>query len=232
MIRRSAAHQRGFTLIEVLMSMSILASMLTLVWGSFSISSRGKERAEAIADRYYQLRLALGRMTREISMAYLSQGDRVATDKPRTFFVSERNSKIDELKFSYLGHMRLHEDAKECDQAVVRYYAASDPADSSRTHLWRQETRRIDYWKSDDLDDVAPAYALLEDVQELHFEFFDQQQNDWRDTWNTRSADGQPDRLPVKVRITLTFRDERDKPMTIITAARIHMREALNLIPK
>jgi len=68
---------------------------------------------------------------------------------------------------------------------------------------------------------------MLEDVRALHFEFFDEAQNDWKQVWNTRSADGQPDRLPTKVRIKLTVEDERGKEITFVTATRIFLQDPL-----
>ena len=221
---RRTQDQRGFTLVEVLVSMSIIAGMLTLVWGSFSIGSRGKRKAEAIADRYYQLRLAVNRMAREISMAYLSKNDQIGAVWPRTFFVSERNSTVDTLMFSYLGHQRLDESAKESDQAIVRYYAEADPADSSRVHLMRRETARLGAERP---DEAGAAYRMLEDIEKLHFEFFDEPANEWRETWSTRSADGQPDRLPAKIRILITIKDERGRSLTVQTATRTHLRDPL-----
>lgn len=214
----------GFTLIEVLVSTAITATMVTLLWGSFSIGARGKQRGEEIGERYYQLRTALGRMAREITMAYLSKNDKIAPTVPRTFFSSVRNSRIDELMFSYLGHTPLRESAKECDQAIVRYYAEPDPDDRSVTNLMRRETRRLG---SERPEEEGPAYVMLEDIEELHYEFYDDQIKEWRETWNTRTADGQPDRLPAKVRIAVTLRDERGKLVTFRTATRVYLRESI-----
>ena len=227
MIRRASKRkprQAGFTLIEIMLSMAILASMLSLVWGAFSIGARGKRRAEEIAGHYYQIRLSLNRMVREISMAYLSKNDQVAPIWPRTFFINERNSKGDRLMFSYLGHMRLNENAKESDQAIITYYVAPDPDNRSQNNLMRRESRRLGVERP--LED-GPAYVLLEDIDEIHFEFFDEQANEWREIWNTRAVDGQPDRLPTKVRISLTMRNERDKLVTYVTSTRLHLRDPL-----
>jgi general secretion pathway protein J len=221
---RGRIGQGGFTLIEVLLSSAIIASMMTLIWGSFSISARGKKRAEVIADRYYQVRQALGRMAREISMAYLSKNDQPGRVWPRTFFASEHNSKGDMLMFSYLGHVRLRENAKECDSAVIRYFVEPDVNDRSQLNLMRAETRRLGEERP---DEAGTVNVLLEDIDEIHFEFFDEQANEWREVWNTRAADGQPDRLPTKIRITVVLKDEHDRPMTITTATRIHLQNPL-----
>ena len=216
--------QGGFTLMEVLISLSILAGMASIVWGSFSMTAATKRKVEDIEDRYHQIRLAMNRMSREISMAYLSKNDQPYAQVPRTMFTHSRNSSVDELMFSNFAHTRLREEAKECDQGVIRYYSAPDPEDSSQTNLMRRENKRLGSLKP---DEEGPAYVMLEDVEELHFEFFDDQMNEWKDTWNTRSLDGQPDRLPVKVKIELTVTNSQGKEITFITATRIFVRNPL-----
>jgi hypothetical protein len=47
----------------------------------------------------------------------------------------------------------------------------------------------------------------------------------------TTAADGQPDRLPSRVRITLTVHDERGKEVPFQTETRIAMQEPLNSKP-
>lgn len=223
-MRQGDRQEAGFTLMEVMVSIAILASMTTLLWGSFSLSSRTKRRVEEIGDRYHQIRLAMGRLVREISMAYLSKHDQPGTTKPRTLFTAQRNHGIDELVFSGLAHQPLRANAKECEQSLIRYYGAPDPDDRKRIHLMRYESRRLG---GERVMEQGSADVLLEDVEELHFEFFDEQANEWKDRWNTTSADGQPDRLPSKVRISLTLRDETGRRVTFISATRIFLRDPM-----
>ncbi|MFH1132801.1 MAG: type II secretion system protein GspJ [Pseudomonadota bacterium] len=219
----------GFTLIEVLLSLAIMSSIVALVWGSFYQTVGTKERVEAIGDHYHQIRLAMNRMAREISMAYLSKNDIVGAIIPRTLFLSQRNSDVDEITFSNLAHERLRENAKECDQSVIRYYSAPDPGDRSIKNLMRRESRRVG---GEHPGEEGPAYVMLENIEELHFEFFDEQANEWRENWNTNVADGQVDRLPTKLRIFLTVRDSQEKPITLLTATRTFLRDPLWFSPQ
>jgi len=229
MKRRGKRHcgrraRRGFTLVEVMLATTLLAMMASLVWASFSLTVSSRRKAAEISERYHQARLALTRMTREISMAFLSKNDEAGAVVPRTLFVAERESDIDELTFTSLSHVRLQEDAKESDQTTLRYFAAPDREDSSLTNLMRRASRRIGGEKP---GEEGPAYIMLERVVELHYEFFDPVADDWREEWNTRSADGQPDRLPTKVRIELTILDHRDEPLTLRTATRVFLQDPL-----
>jgi len=209
---------------EVMVAIAIVSGMMVLLWGTFSLTVASKKKVERIEDRYHQLRMAMTRMAREISMAYLSKNDEPSKRKPRTQFFGQRNSTVDDLLFSGMAHVRLQENAKECDQSLVRYYAAPDPEDRSVTNLMRRESRRLGV---EHPGEDGPAYIMLEDIEELHFEYFDEQNNEWRETWNTTSADGQPDRLPIKVRIALTLRDETGKEVTFRSATRIYMQDPL-----
>ncbi len=219
-MRRAA----GFTLMEVMVSLAIVAGMLSIVWGSFSLTTRTKKKVEQVEARYHQLRLVMTRMAREISMAYLSKNDQVGAVKPRTLFVHDEESTVDDLMFSNVAHTRLAADAKESDQCVIRYYAATDPENPDQTNLMRRESRRLGDERP---GEEGPAYVMLEDVKELHYEFFDEAANEWKETWNTTSADGQPDRLPSKVKIKLTLKSQSGEETTFLTATRIFMQDAL-----
>ena len=223
-MRRRHTRDAGFTLLEVMISMAILVGMSTIVWGSFTITANIKERVEEVEDRYHQIRLAMSRMAREISMAYISKNDQMGTTNPRTMFVGKRETSVDDLMFSNLSHLRMRENAKECDQGVIRYYEATDPDQKDQTNLMRREHHRLGARKP---GEEAPSFVMIEGIEALHFDYFDEQANEWKESWSTLSADGQPDRLPTKVRIKLTLKDEFGEELTFITATRIYMQDPL-----
>lgn len=219
--------RRGFTLIEVMIAVGILAMVMTLIWGSFDGTFRTKKDIEAQAGRYRTVRIALDRMARELSMAYLSQNEDTSQPNRRTLFVGKHKLGVDEVEFSYFGHQRLYQDADECDTAEVMYYGVRDPEDNSKTDLARRETRRLSYQKIEE----APGEAdiVCDDIVSLKLKYWDARDKQWRDEWVTTSADGEPDRLPSKVQITLTVHDERGQEVPFTTEARIAMQEPLNL---
>lgn len=229
MIARRMQTQMGFTLIEVMLSVAITVMITTMVWGSFSLTSRARKKADRLSARYHQLRLAMNRMAREISMAYLSKHDQVGALVPRTLFESKRQARVDELTFSAVAHVRLQENAKESDQAMIRYFAAPDPENRRQTNLMRREAVRLG---SDRPGEIGPAYTMLEDIESLRFEFFDPVANEWKDSWNTRSVDGQPDRLPNRVKILLEAKDEQGKTLRLQTQTKVYLQDALWLVPQ
>jgi len=200
-----------------------------MAFSTMQSTMKTKSAIEANAGRYRTVRLALDRMAREIEMAYLSQDEDTSQQERRTFFIGKRHTELDEIGFSYFGHQRLYADGRECDTAQVRYFTARDRDDSRKTNLMRRETRRLSNVKLDD----APGETniVCDDVVKLRIEYWDARDKIWREEWITNAADGQPDRLPSRVRITLTVHDERGKEIPFQTETRIQMQEPLFLKP-
>jgi len=131
------------TLIEVMVAVTIITMMVAGVWASFRGTIRGMKATEEIQTRYGMIRNAMGTMSREMSMAYLSFNRPSSETKHYTLFEGRDGFDADSLTFSAFAHLRIRKDANESDQSVIQYFLAKDPKDSSRTHLYRRETRRL-----------------------------------------------------------------------------------------
>ena len=115
---------RGFTLVEVLIAMGILAAMAVMTIGSLNEIDHASSAVHAQESRQSAARVALGRLTRELEMAFLSDNyDTVRFRDPPTLFIGHD----DDVLFTTFAHVRLYRDAKESDQAVVEYLLESDP---------------------------------------------------------------------------------------------------------
>ncbi len=218
----------GFTLIEVMIAVGILAVVSTLIWGSFHQTVRTKDAIEASAARYHTVRLSLERLARETTMAFLSQNEDTSQAERRTFFIGKRRGDIDELRFSMFGHQRLYADANEADTSQVLWYGRRNR--EGHLDLMRRETRRLSNLKPETA--AGESDLVCDDVMRLKIDYYDARDKQWRDEWSTISADGQADRLPSKVRFTLTVYDERQKEVPFQTEVRLPMQEPLNLRPR
>jgi general secretion pathway protein J len=219
----------GFTLIEVMLALSILSFISLMIWGTFSRTYSTKRRLDLAQERIHVARVALMRITRELEMAYLSNHENSLIQDRRTMFVSTASGDVDELKFSWFGKQRLRADAAEGDTGLVLYYTERDPDNSQVLNLMRRETRRLQ--AQDPMSIRADTYVLCPDVTRLKFSFFDARVREWRDAWSTMGGD-QIDYLPTHVRVALTIRDERGKDVTYLSGARIQMTEKVQHIPK
>lgn len=204
-----ARRGRGMTLIEVMISLAVMAMMMMTVWSSFKGTTRAMEVSEEIQDRYSIVRSGLLRIETELSMAYLSQY-KPPDEKHYTLFEGRDSFDSDSITFSAFAHLRVRKDANESDQSVIQYFLEQDPEDKSRVHLYRRESKRLTGDRPEDLERFFPAYVLIEDVVSFDVKYWDYKDLEWQDEWRTMSVDQQPDRLPQRLKIELGIQDGED----------------------
>ncbi|HET6611059.1 MAG TPA: type II secretion system protein GspJ [Kofleriaceae bacterium] len=224
----SAHNEHGFTLVEVMIALAILAFMMTVAWSTTARTADAKVAFEDIQVRNNELRVAMARMTRDIESAYLSDNEVQRATRERTLFVGSDEGDIDSLRFSSLGHTVLWADANECEQSLVAYYAAPDSEDRGKKNLIRHETRRLSEkpWKQR----PAAIDILIRDVEGVKLEYYDERDKQWKPEWDTMSASAQKGRMPTRVRITVTIQSRGGKDIELTTEARIMLREELQFI--
>jgi prepilin-type N-terminal cleavage/methylation domain-containing protein len=220
--------QAGFSLVEIMLALALMAFVTALLWGTFAQTAKVKKRVEEAQDRTHTVRVALMRMTREIEMAFVSATESVGTEERRTMFSGISHSDFDELRFSWFGHQRMRADAAEGDTSLVHYFTMPDPDDSRVTNLMRRETRRLE--SKDPSLIPGETYLLCPDIARLKLAYYDYKEKDWREEWDTTRADGLQ-YLPTQVRISLTVIDERGDPVTFVSIARLHVLERVDYRP-
>lgn len=250
--------QRGFTLMEIMIAASLLAMMGLILGTSISAVLGAIRDNREMQDRYHAARVALGRMQREIAMAYLSkhQGEQRAT---KTVFLGKSNR----LTFTYMGHRRIARGNIESDQGVVEYFLDRGSG-GGLPALIRREKVVID----DVPEKEGRRQVLAEDVRKLEFEYWNMDKESWEDDWkveidraveeqrekeraaamatgmtgnadlantlvNARSRQNKhgPDEqwLPGRVRIRIVLAtDDDDLDLEFVTQTRVRMMRPLN----
>ncbi len=203
------------TLVEVLVSVAILAMVSTMIWTAFTQTHRTTRIIGEVQDVHHAGRLAMSRIARDLSNAFLTRNnppEQGRLDLPMSLFMGEDRHPFDRLDFRAFGHRRLYRDADESDQMEVSYFVAPDPKDGRIDNLVRRESPRID---AEPLEG-GNHLVLLQDVVEFDVTYFDRTQLQWIDFWSTTELQGQPDRLPEQVRVVLAFRDTDPEEERII----------------
>ena len=226
--RAARSGASGFTLIEVMLALAILAFLTTILWGSFSQTAANKRAIESAQERLHTVRVALMRMSREIEMAYLSDSENTALTERRTFLTGSSHADVDELTFSTFAHQRLRAGLAEGDTALINYYGARDPDDRRVVNLMRRETRRLQAENPSTLP--GESYILCPDVLRVRFTYYDHKKKEWDNEWTTMNASG-AQYLPTHIRITITILDERGMEVSYSTDARIQMTEKVSYRP-
>ena len=220
------AHARGMTLLEVLISVSILALVATLIYGAFDGMARSRAGLSQLNDRYHQGRAAISRMSRELQSSFLSlHQPMVLTSAVRTtVFVGTNSGTSDRVDFTSFAHKRLTQSAHESDQNELSYFLARDPDRSDKYDLVRREAREIDLVPTKG----GTVNVIAEDVESLDLSYLDPLSGEWVESWDSTQAAGQFNRLPAQIRIRVVLRGGRNgAPLKLQTKVPIPMQTAL-----
>ena len=220
--------ERGMTLIEIMIALAIMGLMLALAWTSISNTSSAKRDVEAEQERHHELRVALSRVVEDLQSAYLSKNEDEAATHRRTLMVGKSGGKVPDLRFSTLAHRVLWADANESDATVVTYMAMDDREKPSQTNWVRREQRRMSNKQPD--EEPSELDIVIRDIEEVKFEFWDWKDEEWQDSWDTTSSDGEKGRLPLRVRITVKVKLPSGSEVTLSTQARVLLQEPLNFV--
>ncbi len=241
--RKVQLNQIGFTLIEILISIVILAFMATMTGVSISKSIKIKAKVEKEMDDDAQLREVVAIMTKDINLAFhwtdpqeilkqqviqdtVSQGkpnpypvtgniDLVAADK-LTAFVGDASS----LYFSTLTNERQFKDSHESDQAKVGYFL-KDTKSYKDKKMTKSLVRRVAPYLDGDVTQGGRETVLIENIKTLKFRFLPDDIKEitdtvWLDTWkNYETLDEKMrNKFPAAVEVHIVV--ERDKRVSDI----------------
>lgn len=217
---------RGFSLMEVMIAVAIVAFITAVLGGTMVRQLDAKELISTYAERQNTARIAMLRMAREISTAFLSKHYSCTERRTETLFKG-RSGNREPLLFTAFGHYKWRRDAHESDQSEISYFIESDPLDSTKKALFRRESRRI----TDDPGDTGQEYVLAHDIENLELSFYNSETDSWEDEWDTTRSEKRF-RLPLFVKITLTLpMPNKAKSQTFTTQTRIMLQDALAFGP-
>lgn len=215
-----------FSLIEVMVSVTILGLISSLIYASFSRSLEVPEYLRNIQERYHKVRVAMERMSAEISMAYLSKHvDPNYDEAPKYIIRVKANDPGDRMDFTAFAHMKMHEDIDESDQCEIGYFLESDPDEKDQLNLMRREQSRIDQ---------EPGWGgikqvLAEDVVDFNVLVWDNAEGEWVEEWDTSQVE-QFERIPEFISLELTIMDENEEEVTFYTKTQIALKTPVDLI--
>jgi len=185
----------GFTLLEVVISVAILAVIMTIVYNTFNSSMKAYTAMENQGNAYTQARIVLSRISEEIESIYWSDNP-----KSNTGLIGgdeeEYDLPFDSLHFTSLSHIRWVKDSKESELCEIGYHLEKDEG-TGESFLLRREDWNVD----GTLEEGGTTLELAENVDGLNFRYYDGAE--WVDDWDTRIRGG----LPKAIEVVLLMSD-------------------------
>ncbi|MBI3017957.1 MAG: type II secretion system protein [Deltaproteobacteria bacterium] len=196
--------QSGFTLIEIIVAMSIFSFIAMATATSISRGMAVKKRAEREWDETHGIRTAMNFLNRDISLAFHvkkpPQGAFFTQDSSR-WFKTYFKGQADQLSFTSLSNRRLYTNTHESEVCEVGYSLTSsekeeDSEKNGRYSLSRRKSPVID----EDQERGGDPFTLIDHLKEIQFKYYSQKQDRWSEEWDTSRRDTE-DRFPDAVEI-------------------------------
>ncbi|MGK2907681.1 MAG: type II secretion system protein GspJ [Desulfuromonadales bacterium] len=204
---RSKCSEQGFTLVEVLVAISILAILMTSIYGIFSSVSVARERLDADSAEYHRARVIFDRMGRELRGTYFqARNNNLHFAGGETDFLLELTT----TAVSPLSRMGT-------GLARIRYLLVTDPEEAANGQvLMRSERPVYDAKPGEEADEMM---RLAPGIETMTLRFFANGQ--WQEQWDARSSG-----LPEMVEIALQLRRDGQESAHFLSAFEIPKVEA------
>jgi general secretion pathway protein J len=189
------ASESGFTLVEVLLAVSLVAMMATLVFGSLYVTTSAIEAARANSVNEQIVRSTLRVMSDELSVG-------VARDTGPWMGINgqQDGQPADLVAFLTMGQFRGVESSKDTELVRVVYTREGD-------RLLRFVRKNL-YGLT---DESVEQVELAAKVKGFNLRYYDAKNNLWVDEWDGRSRSGSPTALLIE----LTLLQENAELQTI-----------------
>ena len=206
------ANRGGFTLLELMISLTIISLIVVIIFGAFSVGSRACEKGEQDVNIRQRLRIVLELVKRQLSSACRRT---IKIDGDETvLFKGEKNS------LDFASRLFLVP-GKQSGVSYVKYVVESDKGDQGES-LKLFEMNDLSLNESDlktpDKDDY---HILISGMKNIWIEYLKKHEDGaykWQDVWDPKEEEF----LPLAVRMAFECADDSDSAVPIYVVARIH----------
>jgi general secretion pathway protein J len=199
-IKSGGRTECGFTLIEVLVVIAIMAIVLSSIYGIFASVSGTKDRLDSDSEAYHRARVVFDRLGREIHSAYYG------SSCDECLFTGESEDDSFSLEFSTAAVSPLS--IEGTGFAVVGYALEEDPeSDSGERVLMRTEKPLLG---EDSSDEEPTALRMAPGIVRMSVRFYGSKQ--WQDSWNAATSG-----LPERIEFELYVSDSRGVEIPFLT---------------
>ena len=197
---------KGFTLLEVLVSMAILVIIMAALYSAYTTNVEAIQIARQNGEVHQTARIVLDRMTKDLQSALIEVS--VSSDKIKLGLVGEDREidgrRADRMDFTTVTHLPLTEKGPASDLCEIGYLVEEDSEDKVLVLL-----RRDDPSVDEDFTKGGSLQEMARNVLEFSLTYQDSRGEE-SDKWNT--LEGMPaSGLPVLIKVRLVLKDELNR---------------------
>jgi len=202
--------RNGFTLVEVMIAIFILAVVMATVYVSYSGVLKTSHQLEEEGGIYKMARTSMDRMIKDLSSLQASSGSFDFRAEKKT--LSAREFYV--LSFWSASHLVFGENEGAGRPAAISYYVQEDEGGGSFS-LWRSDVSGA---KPSPGKETGGGFVICKNVDSLRLRFYDPTGNEL-ESWDSSSSAEQKGKVPaaVKIELALVNISDREKPYKFMT---------------
>lgn len=193
--RAPQGSEEGFTLVEVLLAVSLIAMMATLVFGSLYMTTSAIEAARAKSTDEQIVRRTLSLMIDELAVS-----ESRATGPWMGINDQRDGQPADSVAFLTMGQFRGADSAKDTELVRIVYTREGD-------RLLRFSRRNLYSLTDESIEKIE----LATKVKGFNVRYYDGKSQLWLDEWDSRGKPG----APKAILIELTLLQGKEEPVTV-----------------
>jgi len=217
----------GFTLIEVVVTLTILGFILLIVFGAFRLGLSAWEKGESTKEEYQKARIVPQLISHQIKsiVAY-----KIKTQQAEGDYLAFEG-KAHSLKFVSTLPIK----AKQPEGFVYAIYDFKEGGrEGGRLVLYEQRALNKDFFAEEPKEELA--ISLLEGISDVRFEYYREedplknQKEEWVEEWSAKEER----ELPQALRMTIIQKDQKGKeeaPITILSSLPAYRFEEVRIGP-
>jgi type II secretion system protein J len=193
----------GFTLLEVLVSVAILAIIMAAIYSAYVSNVEAIQIARENGEVQQTARIVLDLMTKDIQSALVEIEAPSETTLLGLIGKSEERDgrRMDRIDLTTLTHVALTDQGPSTDLCEVGYRVVQDEEEENVMVLMRRDDSSPD----EDLTEGGSVQELARNILEFKITYEDSSGEE-RDSWGREEA-GKTSELPVLVKVRLVLKD-------------------------
>ncbi len=211
----SLPDKRGFTLLEILIAIAILAMVLATVYAAYQGTFRIITTTEKESEIYGMATATMNRMLKDLGAVAASGG---------TFkFVAQSSvaggADFTDLTFFSRAHLALRDNDVSGSLAEITYYVDRE-GEGGSYRLMRRDRLGVETLNG---GEPPPGFVICEGLYSLRYKFVDSTGNEHL-TWDsTVGAEGEKNKVPAMVSLELKLINPQDKERPYVFATNIFL---------
>ena len=217
----------GFTLIEVVITLTILGFICLIIFGAFRLGLSAWERGESVKDEYQKVRIVSLLVTQQVKSAVPYKIKSQEAEGDYLAFEGDARS----LRFVSALPVR----GKQPEGLVyAKYEFKEEGSEGGRLILYEEKALNKDFFAEEPREELA--VSLLEGVSSVRFEYFreedplNNQQEEWVEEWKAKDEK----RLPKALKITIIRKNQQGKeepPINVFASLPANRFEEVRTMP-